>query len=378
MKNTALIDAPQSTVPLFDLSAMSAEVDVAIEAGWKRILETHSFVGGPYVERFEKEWAEYCGTRYAVGVANGTDALELTLRAAGIGPGDEVILPANTFTATAEGVVMAGATPRFADVDPHTLLLTHDTVAPALTDRTAAIIAVHLYGHMADIGAIRDLASERGLLVIEDAAQAQGATWNGRRAGSWGHAGCFSFYPGKNLGAYGDAGAVVTDDPALAATIRSLSNHGRSTTSKYAHDSAGRNSRLDALQAVVLSTKLPHLDGWNAARRQGIARYAECLQDRADLLLPVAVESCSVYHQNVVRVPGRARVQSELQGHNVQTAIHYPTPLHEMGFYGYSGEPLPVAEFAANEVLSLPLFPGITPRQIESVCSHLGDVLDDV
>jgi dTDP-4-amino-4,6-dideoxygalactose transaminase len=374
----ALIDAPQTTVPLFDLSAMSAEVDVAVEAGWKRILETHGFVGGPCVERFETEWAEYCGTKHAVGVANGTDALELTLRAAGIGPGDEVILPANTFTATAEGVVMAGAIPRFADVDPHTLLLTHDTIAQALTDRTAAIIAVHLYGHMADIGAVRNLASTRGLLVIEDAAQAQGAMWNGRKAGSLGHAGCFSFYPGKNLGAYGDAGAVVTDDQALAAKIRSLSNHGRSTMSKYAHDSAGRNSRLDALQAVVLSAKLPHLDGWNEDRRRAIALYAECLQDRADLLLSVAVKSGSVYHQNVIRVPGRARVQSELQRRNIQTAIHYPTPLHRMGFYGHSGEPLPVSELAANEVLSLPLFPGITPRQIESVCSHLGDALEDV
>jgi dTDP-4-amino-4,6-dideoxygalactose transaminase len=377
MKSSALIDV-QSMVPLFDLSAMSAEVDVVVEEGWRHILETHNFVGGPYVERFEMEWADYCGTKQAVGVANGTDALELTLRAAGIGPGDEVILPANTFTATAEAVVMAGAAPRFADVDPRSLLLTPETIAPAITGRTAAIIAVHLYGHMADMGSISALASRRGLFLIEDAAQAQGATWSGRKAASFGNAGCFSFYPGKNLGAYGDAGAVVTDDPALAATIRSLANHGRSTTSKYAHDSAGRNSRLDALQAVVLSTKLPHLDRWNAARRQAIAGYVECLGLRGDMLVPVAAESLSAYHQNVIRVPARPRVQSELQDRNIQTAVHYPTPLHLMGFYGHSGESLPAAELAAKEVLSLPLFPGITRRQIESVCSHLGDVLDDV
>jgi dTDP-4-amino-4,6-dideoxygalactose transaminase len=273
---------------------------------------------------------------------------------------------------------MAGATPRFVDVDPLSLLLTPETIAPAISNGTAAIIAVHLYGHMADMSAILDLASTKGLVVIEDAAQAHGATWDGRKAASFGHAGCFSFYPGKNLGAYGDAGAVVTDDVALAARIRSLSNHGRSTSSKYAHDSAGRNSRLDALQAVVLSTKLPHLDGWNEARRQAIAVYADCLAERAGLLVPTAEQSRSVYHQNVIRVPDRGRVQGELLQRNIQTDIHYPTPLHFMSFYSHHAESLPVAEIAANEVLSLPLFPSITPRQIARVCSDLGEVLGDV
>jgi dTDP-4-amino-4,6-dideoxygalactose transaminase len=374
----AAIDESTETVPLFDLSAMSAEVDEAIQKGWKAIMRSRRFIGGPYVDRFEHDWAAYCGTGEAIGVANGTDALEITIRALDIGPGDEVILPTNTFTATAEAVAMTGARPRFVDVDPESLLLSPETIMPAINGRTAAIVIVHLYGHMPDMGAILRLASARGLAVIEDAAQAHGSTWRGQKAGSFGTAGCFSFYPGKNLGAYGDGGAIVTDDTELAGKIRSAGNHGRSNTSKYAHDLAGRNSRLDALQAVVLSTKLPRLDAWNASRRKAIAIYSDRLQERASCMVAATGESISAYHQNVIRVRDRARVRRELLRREIETDIHYPTPLHSMGFYGHRTGPLPVAELAANEVLSLPLFPSITSEQIDRVCSHLRDVLGDV
>jgi dTDP-4-amino-4,6-dideoxygalactose transaminase len=374
----AVIDETTEAVPLFDLSAMSAEVDEAIQKGWKAIMRSRRFIGGPYVDRFEQDWAAYCGTTDAIGVANGTDALEITMRALDIGPGDEVILPANTFTATAEAVVMTGARPRFVDVDPESLLLSPETITPAINGRTAAILVVHLYGHMPDMEAILDLASARGLAIIEDAAQAHGSTWRGKKAGSFGRAGCFSFYPGKNLGAYGDGGAIVTNDTELATKIRSTSNHGRSLNSKYSHDSAGRNSRLDAVQAVVLSTKLPRLDAWNTSRRSAIAAYSEELQGWARCMVESTGESISAYHQNVVRVQDRARVQRELLRREIETDIHYPTPLHMMRFYGHRTGPLPVAELAANEVLSLPLFPNITSEQIARVCLHLRDVLEDV
>lgn len=375
MTTGALIDSGVSTVPLMDLSGMNSEVDDVVEQGWKIVRDTRRFIGGPLVDRFEQDWAAYCGTKHCVGVANGTDALELVLRALQIDAGAEVILPANTFTATAEAVVMAGAVPRFADVDSKTLLLTPETIRAALTDRTAAIITVHLYGHMPDMQGILDLASTSGVAVIEDAAQAHGSTWREQKAGSFGVAGCFSFYPGKNLGAYGDGGAVVTDDDTLAEKIRSISNHGRSSTSKYAHSWVGRNSRLDAVQAVVLSAKLSRLDGWNRARREAVAVYSELLIDSGVSLVEATGDAISAYHLNVVRVDDRARVQAELSDRGIQTDVHYPTPLHLMDFYGGKSGALPAAEQAADEVLSLPLFPNISSEQIETVCSHLREVV---
>jgi dTDP-4-amino-4,6-dideoxygalactose transaminase len=374
---TAIVDTviPMSAVPLFELSEMNAEVDDTVLEGWKMILATGTFIGGPSVERFEHDWAAYCDSRHAIGVANGTDALEITLRAMGVGPGDEVVVPANTFTATAEAVVMAGAFPRFADVDAESLLLSSETIEPLLNDRTAAIIVVHLYGHMPNMQPILDLASSRGLAIIEDAAQAHGATWKERKAGSLGHAGCFSFYPGKNLGAYGDAGAVVTNDSALAAKVRCLSNHGRSSTSKYLHKAAGRNSRLDALQALVLSAKLARLDGWNRARREAMSLYSEYLRDYAGGLVRPASESISAFHLNVIRVDDRLRVQADLLERGIETDIHYPVPLHRLPFYGQDPSSLPVAEQAADEILSLPLFPHMTSEQIEGVCLHFREVV---
>jgi dTDP-4-amino-4,6-dideoxygalactose transaminase len=375
MTTGALIEPAVTTVPLMDLSGMNAEVNDAVEQGWKTVRDTGRFIGGPLVERFEQDWAAYCGTKHCVGVANGTDALELVLRGLGIGPGAEVIVPANTFTATAEAVVLAGAVPRFADVDSKTLLLTPETINAALNERTAAVITVHLYGHMPDMEGILDLASSKGLVVIEDAAQAHGSTWKEQKAGSFGIAGCFSFYPGKNLGAYGDGGAVVTDDDRLADKIRSISNHGRSSTSKYAHDSVGRNSRLDALQAVVLSAKLSRLDGWNRARREAIILYSELLTGSDLSLVEATGDAISAYHLNVVRVADRARVQAELSDRGIQTDVHYPIPLHLLDFYVGETETLPVAEQAADEILSLPLFPNISSEQVEAVCSQLRDVV---
>ena len=240
-------------VPFTDLGAMTREVRSAVGDAWRQLLDSSGFIGGDAVRGFEEEWSAYCGASHAVGVGSGTDAIRLTLTALGIGAGDEVIVPANTFVASAEAVVLAGARPRFADVDPGTLLLNEKTLEAAITSRTCAVLAVHLYGQMPDMDALGRVAAKAGLLVIEDAAQAHGASWRNRRAGALGRAGCFSFYPGKNLGAFGDAGAVVTSDPDLAARIRCLRDHGRSPESHYRHEVVGMNSRLDALLAAVLS-----------------------------------------------------------------------------------------------------------------------------
>lgn len=357
-------------VPFLDLSAMHAEVGEQLDQAWRDVSAAGAFVGGPAVERFEAEWAAYCGTAHAVGVANGTDALQLVLRAEGVGPGDEVIVPTNTFVATAAAVVLAGATPRFVDVDPETLLLPADIAEAAVTPRTAAIIAVHLYGQPADMDALGGVADRTGLLLLEDAAQAHGATWRGRRAGSLGHAGCFSFYPGKNLGAFGDAGAVTTDDAALADRIRSLGNHGRAAASKHLHDRVGTNSRLDGLQAAVLSVKLRRLDAWTRGRRRAMATYREGLAGGRARPVRLAAGADSANHLGVVRVPDRDVVRTALERQGIATGLHYPVPCHRQeAFAAFAGEPLPVAEQAAGEVLSLPLFPHMTRDQIDRVCA---------
>jgi dTDP-4-amino-4,6-dideoxygalactose transaminase len=364
-------------VPFLDLSATTREVSAAVCESWNTILARSAFIGGPVVEQFEADWSAYCGTSEAVGVANGTDAVQLTLRAMGIGPGDEVVVPANTFIATAEAVVLAGATPRFADVDPDTLLLCPDTLRPAMTRRTKAVIAVHLYGQMADMDALADVTAREGVALIEDAAQAHGATWAGHRAGSLGYAGCFSFYPGKNLGAFGDAGAVVTSDPDLAMRVRSLRDHGRVSGSHYEHASVGTNSRLDAIQAAVLCAKLARLDGWNEARRHIAARYRATFGGGVLRMVDEAPNANGVYHLGVVRVPDRHRVQRMFTAIGIETAIHYPTPCHLVGPYRqYSDAPLPEAERAASAVLSLPMYPQMTDRQVERVCAAAEVVTD--
>jgi dTDP-4-amino-4,6-dideoxygalactose transaminase len=359
-------------VPFMDLGPMTSDVRDQVSSGWSALLDSNRFIGGEAVDRFESQWAAYCGTSEAVGVANGTDALQLTLRALGIGPDDEVIVPANTFVATAEAVLLAGATPRFADVDPHTLLITPATAEAAVSPRTRAIVVVHLYGQMPDMDALRVTADRLGVALIEDAAQAHGASWLTDMAGSVGHAGCFSFYPGKNLGAFGDAGAVVTSDAQLAARIRSLRDHGRIAGSHYDHGLVGTNSRLDAVQAVVLSAKLAHLDRWNAARRAIAERYRAAATGRRFEVVAETTGSRGVYHLAVIRTPRRPEVQRWLAAQGIDTAVHYPTPIHCLEPYRrFADEPLPAAESAAPELLSLPMYPHLAPEQLQHVCEAL-------
>ncbi|MDP9328366.1 MAG: DegT/DnrJ/EryC1/StrS family aminotransferase [Actinomycetota bacterium] len=378
MNANAVEAAAPTKVPFLDLTAMSQEVGEALDLLWLQAKESSSFIGGPLVERFEREWASYCGREHAVGVANGTDAIELTLRAMNIGPGDEVIVPANTFIATAEAVVLAGATPRFADVDPGTLLATPDSLAAALTPRTAAVIIVELFGNVPRMDEIGDFAGVNGLALIEDAAQAHGATWQGTRIGSFGVASCFSFYPSKNLGAFGDGGSVLTDDPLIAARLRSLADHGRAAGSRYVHPWVGRNSRLDALQAAVLSVKLSRLDEWNDRRRAANDVYRRDLAP--DLVRTVELEpgTQSAHHLNVVRVPDRDGIREALGHLRIDTGIHYPVPCHlEEGYRQYATEPLPNAERAASEILSLPMFPHLRDEQIRYVCDRLNGLLEE-
>jgi dTDP-4-amino-4,6-dideoxygalactose transaminase len=359
-------------VPFLDLAGVTGEVRDDVLAQWKGLLDSGQFVGGDAVTSFEDRFADYCGTAQAVGVGNGTDALQLTLRGLGIGPGTDVIVPANTFVATVEAVVLAGAQPRFADVDPDTLLLTPETIAAALTPRTRAVIAVHLYGRMPDMDAILACADRRGLTVVEDAAQAQGATWGSRRAGSFGVAGCFSFYPGKNLGAFGDAGAVVTSDAMLAERLRALRDHGRTGGGHYEHGFLGTNSRLDALQAVVLETKLDRLDAWNAARRELMAEY--CTLIDPDVAVPVAdlTGGQAVHHLAVFRVQEREVLRDALTEAGVGTGVHYPTPCHRMVPYApFAHGPLPVAEAAAAQVISLPMYPHLDVEDVRYVAEQV-------
>jgi dTDP-4-amino-4,6-dideoxygalactose transaminase len=364
-------------VPFTDLAAMTGDVWPAVKTAYMDCLLSGKFIGGPAVTSFEQEWAAYCGAEYAVGVANGTDALELSLTALGIGPGDEVVVPTNTFIATAAAVVRAGAVPRFADVSEDTLLMTPAILEEVITPRTRAVIVVHLFGQPADMTGILAVAAKAGIYVIEDAAQAHGAEWDGRRAGSFGDAACFSFYPGKNLGAFGDAGAVVTSRPELADRIRALANHGRSSgVSHYEHDYIGTNSRLDALQAILLSGKLACLDGWTQRRIAVAARYRELLIGTGVRLTDVPSRARHVYHLFVVRVAGRDQVRAELDRRSIQTGVHYPVPCHRQPpLRQFADYPLPVAEQAASELLSLPMFPHQTEDQIEFVCEALSDIL---
>lgn len=351
---------------------MNLEIGAQVNASWQDIVQRADFVGGRYVEDFERAWAAYCGRRHAVGVGNGTDALQLALQALGIGHGDEVIVPANTFVATAEAVVAAGAIPRFIDVDPETLVVSASLIEAAITARTAAVIVVHLYGQPPDMDAITHVAQRANLAVVEDAAQAHGATWRGRKAGTLADIGCFSFYPGKNLGAFGDAGAVVTDDSIIAERVRSLADHGRSARSKHIHDFVGVNSRLDALQAAVLSAKLAHLDAWNAARRRIAHSYRVGLAHAAVRPVKVAEEACSAFHLFVIRTSDRGGLRAALASRHIATGIHYPLPCHKQaGLRHFSNEPLPVAEQAAEEILSLPMFPHMTLEQVEAVCAAI-------
>jgi dTDP-4-amino-4,6-dideoxygalactose transaminase len=365
-----------SAVPFTDLAAMAQEVWPSVEADYMACLLNADYVGGPPVTTFERDWAAFCGASHSVGVANGTDAIELTLAALGIGAGDEVIVPANTFIGTAAAVVRAGARPRFADVSDETLLMTPATMAAVVTPQTRAVIVVHLYGQVGDMDGLTAAAAEHGLAVVEDAAQAHGATWAGRRAGSLGTAACFSFYPGKNLGAFGDAGAVVTSEPDLADKVRALANHGRmSGSAHYEHVYVGRNSRMDALQAIALSGKLARIPAWSDRRQQLAARYREQLIGTPVRLAATDPRAEHVYHLLVARVADRDRVQAELSDRGIQTGVHYPVPCHQQPpLRQFADGPMPVAEQAAAEIISLPMFPHMTPDQVDVVCDALAEV----
>jgi dTDP-4-amino-4,6-dideoxygalactose transaminase len=362
------------TVPLVDLSVQHAEIANEVDEGFAAVLAAGDFIGGKAVSVFEQEYAEFVGARHCVGVANGTDALEMALRVLGVGHADEVIVPANTFVATAEAVVRIGARPVFVDVDDDTLLLDPSLVEAALTERTRAVIPVDLYGQVAPFEQLPASLAQRGIAVVEDAAQSQGATRFGRYAGRFGNIAATSFYPGKNLGAYGDAGAVVTDDDALAGEVRLLGAHG--SPAKYQHATFGFNSRLDTLQAVVLRAKLPRLHRWNEQRRAAAARYDELLRGVPGLRLPVTLPGNDhVWHLYVVRVPRRHDVLRRLHAEGIGAGIHYPLPLHRTpAMAAFATDDCPVAERAADEILSLPIFPGITAEQQERVAAALGEL----
>jgi dTDP-4-amino-4,6-dideoxygalactose transaminase len=374
---TAMAPKADFNVPFLDLPLQIRNLRPEIDAALESVLAHGAFVHGPEVAAFEGRWAQYVGVKQAVGVGSGTDALLMTLRALGIGHGDEVITAANTFIATAEAISFAGATPVLVDCSLGDYLIDTNAIAAAITPRTRAIIPVHLYGQPADMGAVLALAGRHGLAVVEDAAQAHGATLaDGRFCGSLGLAAAFSFYPGKNLGAFGDGGAVTTDDESLAARLRLLGNLGSST--KYRHEVKGLNSRLDTVQAAVLSVKLRHLEAWNAARRTAASWYREALADCEGLVLPSQARWTGrhAYHLFVVRLLERDRdsVARKLGVRGIQTVVHYPVPIHMQKAYADLGQKagaFPAAETASRSILSLPMFPEITRSQVERVAEAL-------
>lgn len=360
-------------IPLVDLKAQLSEIGDEVRAGWNAVLEKTAFILGPDVAELEKEYAAFCGSKSCIGVANGTDALELAMRAIGLGPGDEAIVPANTFIATALAVARTGATPVLVDVDETHQLIDAEKVRAAITPKTKAIVPVHLFGQCAPMEAIDAVAKERNLVVIEDAAQSQGAERNGKRSGALSIVSGTSFYPGKNLGAFGDAGAVTTSDEGVAKKIRALRNYGSEV--KYHHPETGFNSRLDTLQAVVLRAKLKRLDGWNQKRREAAARYESMLADVEGVGLPGTLSgNTHVWHLYVVRVQKRDEVLKKLNAAGIGAGIHYPVPVHLQGAFAHLGKKegsFPVTEKAAKEILSLPMFPEITAGQQEEVVAAL-------
>ncbi len=365
-------ESPPQKIPFVDLGWQHRQIEAEVTAGFADVLNRTAFIEGAEVAAFETAFAAYCATAHCLGVANGTDAIELALRAAGIGAGDEVILPTNSFVATAEAVVRAGAVAVMVDVDDEYLLLDPAAVAAAIGPRTAAVIAVHLFGQLALMGPLMELCQRHGLLLVEDAAQSQGARQGGLAMGNFGRVSATSFYPGKNLGAYGDGGAVLTNDTELAAAVRCLRNHG--SQQKYVHSMIGMNSRLDTLQAVPLAAKLARLESWNQLRRDAADRYREMLGGLDPVRIPqTAPGNLHVWHLYVTRVADRDRVLAAMEVGGVGVGIHYPQPIHLQPAFAALGPhaPAPVAEMAATELLSLPLFPGITAAQQERVVEVL-------
>ena len=360
-------------IPFLDLKAQYESIRDEIASALQQVLDNTAFAGGPYVEKFEKEFASFCQCESAIGVGSGTDALWMALLAIGIGQGDEVITTPNTFIATCEAISFCGAKPVFVDIDEQTYNMNPDLLEDAITPKTKAIIPVHLYGQTSDMDPIMEIAKAYGLFVVEDACQAHGAGYKGRRAGSIGDAGCFSFYPGKNLGAYGEAGAVVTNNEELAQKIRMFRDHGQAK--KYKHCLIGWNGRMDGFQGAVLSLKLKYLLGWNEARRKNAQLYDELLTDVDHVITPVEEDYAKhVYHIYAIRAKNRDSLIRALGEKDISCGIHYPVPIHlqeAYKFLGYIKGNFPIAEKCANELLSLPMFPELSKEQIERVCHEI-------
>ncbi|MBK9162186.1 MAG: DegT/DnrJ/EryC1/StrS family aminotransferase [Nitrosomonadales bacterium] len=359
------------SVPFLDLAHLHRSIRESLDAAYRRVADSGWFIMGPELETFESEFAQYCGVQHCVGVGNGLEALHLLLRAYGIGPGDEVIVPSNTFIATWLAVTECGATPVPVEPDVVTHNIDPARIAGAITSRTRAIMPVHLYGQVADMDPINALAAKHGLVVIEDAAQAQGARYKGRRAGSLGHAAATSFYPGKNLGALGDGGAVLTNDDAIAAKVRQLRNYG--STVKYQHDILGNNSRLDEMQAAFLRAKLAVLDQWNERRREVASQYTNLLAQAGVVLPHLPDHAEPVWHLYVIRSERRDELKAHLERNGISTVIHYPIPPHRQECYRqYRDSDLPIAERLAGEVLSLPMSPALENADVEHVAAMIG------
>jgi dTDP-4-amino-4,6-dideoxygalactose transaminase len=365
-------------VPMLDLAAQYRPIQDEIKAAINRVLESQHFILGPEVKALEQEVARYCGRQFGVGVASGTDALILALCACGVGPGDEVIVPSFTFIATADSVSILGARPVFADIDPITFCIDPEQIAKKITSKTKAIVPVHLYGQTADMDPILSLAAKHNLFVVEDTAQAIGATYKGRKAASMGGLGCLSFFPSKNLGGYGDGGMIVTDSEDFAKKLKSLRAHG--TSKKYFSEVQGWNSRLDEIQAAILRVKLRYLDNWGTRRRERATYYESLLHQQVPSAITPATASSGdhVFHQYTVRVQRRDAISKALAERGIASTVYYPVPIHIQPIYsslGYKHGDLPESERAAIEVLSLPIYPELTDTQIESVVSSLAEVV---
>jgi dTDP-4-amino-4,6-dideoxygalactose transaminase len=369
-------DFTQMQVPFVDLQAQHTSIAQEIEEAIGRVLHSTAFILGDEVSQFENAFAAYCGAKHAVGVDSGTSALELALRGYGIGPGDEVITAANTFIASAIAISAVGAAPVLVDIDRHTYNVDVTRIEAAITPRTKAILPVHLYGQPADMSAIQEVASRYDLLVIEDACQAHGAHYKGKRAGTLGQAAAFSFYPAKNLGACGDGGILVTDDDALADRVRMLRNYGQ--REKYHHEIQGFNCRLDTIQAAILQIKLRHLDEWNSRRAQHAMLYDKLLADSCVVRPVIAEDRDHVWHLYVVRVPDREALRDFMTERGIMTGIHYPIPMHLQPAYqdlGYERGSFPVTEAYASEIVSLPMYPEMPTEFVEYVADAIKDFM---
>jgi len=361
------MNAISTTIPFVDLKAQYLSIKEEIDKAIQDVIDQTAFIGGAAIKQFEAAFAEYVGTKHCIACGNGTDSIEILLKAMNVGAGDEVIVPANSWISTSEAVSAIGATPVFADVDEF-YSINISLAEKKITTKTKAIVPVHLYGHPADMPALMKLAQKYNLKVIEDCAQSHGAEVNGKRTGTWGDAASFSFYPGKNLGAYGDAGAMLTNDDELATICRQIANHGQ--IKKHHHVREGRNSRMDTLQAAILLAKLPYLDQWTNARIKKASLYNQLLKD-SGLVVPVTKNNCThVFHLYVIRTEKREMLQTHLKEHGVETAVHYPTTLPLLPCYrsyGYQAADFPISFHNQGRILSLPIYAEITNEQIEYV-----------